>query len=155
MKNQTPKGVENICQTNINLFCHIPGYFKKWKLVKPFVICLQDSIQSCSYLIKFPWISLFIRSRKLWDPCHCIFHISFQPIIDKPVVMSSSWNFPDRASPSCEGLELSQAELRHFNFRAETELKSSWQYWQYVYQKLRFCASNMISWSILWIYIWE
>ena len=38
------------------------------------------------------------------------------------LVMSSSWNFPARASPSCEGSEPSQAELGHFNFRAETEL---------------------------------
>ena len=36
--------------------------------------------------------------------------------------MSLSWNFLARASPSCEGSELSQAELGHFNFRAETEL---------------------------------
>ena len=36
--------------------------------------------------------------------------------------MSSSWNFPARASPSYEGSELSRAELGHFNFRAETEL---------------------------------
>jgi hypothetical protein len=34
------------------------------------------------------------------------------------VEMSSSWNFPARASPSYEG-----SEPRHFNFRAETELK--------------------------------
>ena len=34
--------------------------------------------------------------------------------------MSSSWNFPARASPSYEGF---QTELGHFNFRAETELK--------------------------------
>ena len=33
------------------------------------------------------------------------------------VEMGSSWNFPARASPSCEG-----AELGHFHFRAETEL---------------------------------
>ena len=38
------------------------------------------------------------------------------------VGMSSSWNFPARASPSCEESEPSQAELGHFNFRAETEL---------------------------------
>ena len=36
--------------------------------------------------------------------------------------MSSSWNFPARASPSYEGAEPSRAELGHFNFRAETEL---------------------------------
>ena len=36
--------------------------------------------------------------------------------------MSSSWNFPARASPSCEDSEPSQAELGHFNFQAETEL---------------------------------
>ena len=36
--------------------------------------------------------------------------------------MSSSWNFPAQASPSCEGSEPSQAELEYFNFRAETEL---------------------------------
>jgi len=36
--------------------------------------------------------------------------------------MSSSWDFPARASPSCEGSEPSRAELGHFNFRAETEL---------------------------------
>ena len=39
--------------------------------------------------------------------------------------MSSSWNFPARASPSCEGSEPSRAELGHYNFRAETELKPS------------------------------
>ena len=38
------------------------------------------------------------------------------------LVMSPSWNFPARAEPSYEGSELSQAELGHFNFRAETEL---------------------------------
>ena len=38
------------------------------------------------------------------------------------VEMSSSWNFPARASPSCEASEPSQAELGYFNFRAETEL---------------------------------
>ena len=38
------------------------------------------------------------------------------------VEMSSSWNFPARASPSCENFEPSRAELGHFNFRAETEL---------------------------------
>ena len=38
------------------------------------------------------------------------------------VEMSSSWNFPARASPSCESSEPSRAELEHFNFRAETEL---------------------------------
>ena len=37
-------------------------------------------------------------------------------------VMSSSWNFTARASPSCEDSEPSRAELGHFNFRAETEL---------------------------------
>jgi hypothetical protein len=36
--------------------------------------------------------------------------------------MSSSWNFPARASPSYEGSEPRQAKLGHFNFRAETEL---------------------------------
>ena len=36
--------------------------------------------------------------------------------------ISWSWNFLARASPSCEGSEPSQAELGHFNFRAETEL---------------------------------
>ena len=39
------------------------------------------------------------------------------------VVMSPSWNFPARAEPSYEDSEPSQAELEHFNFRAETELK--------------------------------
>ena len=38
------------------------------------------------------------------------------------VEMSSSWNFPARASPSYEGSEPSQAKLGHFNFQAETEL---------------------------------
>ena len=37
--------------------------------------------------------------------------------------MSSSWNFPARASLSYEVSEPSRAELGHFNFRAETELK--------------------------------
>ena len=37
--------------------------------------------------------------------------------------MSPSWNFPARAEPSYEGSEPSRAELGHFNFRAETELK--------------------------------
>ena len=36
--------------------------------------------------------------------------------------MSSSWNFPARASPSCKKSESSQAELGYFNFRAETKL---------------------------------
>ena len=36
--------------------------------------------------------------------------------------MGSSWNFPARVSSSCEGSKPSQAELGHFNFRAETEL---------------------------------
>jgi hypothetical protein len=36
--------------------------------------------------------------------------------------MSSSWNFPARASPSYEDSEPSRAELVHSNFRAETEL---------------------------------
>ena len=36
--------------------------------------------------------------------------------------MSSSWNFPARVSPSCEGSEPRRAEQGHFNFRAETEL---------------------------------
>jgi hypothetical protein len=41
--------------------------------------------------------------------------------------MSSSWNFPSGAKPSYQGAELSQAklnqaELGHFNLRAETEL---------------------------------
>ena len=39
------------------------------------------------------------------------------------IEMSSSWNFPARASPSYEGSEPSRAELGHFNFRAQTELK--------------------------------
>ena len=39
------------------------------------------------------------------------------------VVMSFSWNFPARAEPSYEGSKPSQAELGHFNFQAETELK--------------------------------
>ena len=38
------------------------------------------------------------------------------------VEMGSSWNFPARASPSCDGSEPSRAELGHYNFRAETEL---------------------------------
>ena len=38
------------------------------------------------------------------------------------LVMSSSWNFPARASSSCEDSETSQAELENFNFRAETKL---------------------------------
>ena len=37
--------------------------------------------------------------------------------------MSSSWNFPARASPSCEFSSSSEPELGHFDFRAETELK--------------------------------
>ena len=45
-----------------------------------------------------------------------------------PVVMSPSWNFPARAEPSYEGSEPSQAELGHFNFRAETELTSDSMY---------------------------
>ena len=36
--------------------------------------------------------------------------------------MSPSWNFPAQAEPSYEGSEPSQAELGHFNFRAESEL---------------------------------
>ena len=36
--------------------------------------------------------------------------------------MGSSWNFPARASPSCEVSEPSRAKLGHFNFRAETKL---------------------------------
>ena len=39
------------------------------------------------------------------------------------VVMGSSWIFLARASPSYEVSEPSLAELGHFNFRAETELK--------------------------------
>jgi hypothetical protein len=39
--------------------------------------------------------------------------------------MVSSWNFPARAKPSYEGPEPSQAELVHFNFRAETELNQN------------------------------
>ena len=42
--------------------------------------------------------------------------------------MSLSWNFPARASPSYEVSEPSQAELEHFNFRAETELTSDGMY---------------------------
>ena len=38
------------------------------------------------------------------------------------LVMSPSWNFPAQAEPSYEGSKPSQAELGHFNFRAETEL---------------------------------
>ena len=38
--------------------------------------------------------------------------------------MISSWNFPAHVSPSYEGSEPSQAELEHFNFWAETELKA-------------------------------
>ena len=37
--------------------------------------------------------------------------------------MSSSWNFPARASPSYEGSEPSRAKLGHFNVRAENELR--------------------------------
>ena len=37
-------------------------------------------------------------------------------------VMSSSRNFPARASPSCEDSEPIRAKLGHFNFQAETEL---------------------------------
>ena len=40
----------------------------------------------------------------------------------KSLEMSSSWNFPAQASPSCEVSAPSRAELGHFNFRAETEL---------------------------------
>ena len=36
--------------------------------------------------------------------------------------MNSSCKFRARASPSYESSEPSQAELEHFNFRAETEL---------------------------------
>jgi hypothetical protein len=36
--------------------------------------------------------------------------------------MSLSWNFLAQAELSNEGSEPSQAELGHFNFRAETEL---------------------------------
>ena len=36
--------------------------------------------------------------------------------------MSPSRKFPARAEPGYEGSEPSQAELGHFNFRAETEL---------------------------------
>ena len=39
------------------------------------------------------------------------------------VEMGSSWNFPAGASLSYEVSEPSRAELGHFNFRAETELK--------------------------------
>ena len=39
------------------------------------------------------------------------------------LVMGPSRNFPARAEPSYEGSEPSQAELGHFNFRAETKLK--------------------------------
>ena len=36
--------------------------------------------------------------------------------------MSSSWNFPARASPSYESSDPIRAELGHFNFQAENEL---------------------------------
>ena len=44
---------------------------------------------------------------------------SFQVEGTKLVEMSLSWNFLARASPSCEGSELSRAELGRFNCRAE------------------------------------
>ena len=42
--------------------------------------------------------------------------------------MGLSWNFLAQASPSYEGSKPSQAELRHFNFWAETELTSDSMY---------------------------
>ena len=59
--------------------------------------------------IKKLLLCIFSKTYKLW----CI-----EGILE----MSSSWNFPARASPSCEDSEPSRAELGHFNFRAETEL---------------------------------
>ena len=56
------------------------------------------------------------------------FHFNKKANTQKTIVqwsleMSLSWNFPARASPSCEGSEPSQAEFGHFDFWAETELK--------------------------------
>ena len=51
-----------------------------------------------------------------------IFTVHDGTIMEKPLEMSSSWNFPAQASPSNEGSEPSQAELGHFNVRAEPEL---------------------------------
>jgi hypothetical protein len=51
------------------------------------------------------------------------------------VEMSSSWNFPALASPSCEGSEPSRGTLIF-------ELKQSWQFRQYVCQYEANLSSN-------------
>ena len=51
--------------------------------------------------------------------------------------MSSSWNFPARASLSYKGSEPSRVELEHINFRADNSNN------MYV-KKLQFCASIII-----------
>ena len=64
--------------------------------------------------------------------------------------MSSSWNFPARASPSYEGSEPSWGT-------SIFELKPSWQYWQYVCQKIanssQFCFCTMILINFMPIYL--
>ena len=74
--------------------------------------------------------SYSLMNNKWTEQKNCI---SVKGIFYMPfLVMSSSWNFPARASPSSEGSELSRAELGTSIF----ELKPSWQYWQYVCQKI-------------------
>ena len=70
--------------------------------------------------------------------------------------MSSSWNFPAQASPSCEVSGSSEPELGTSIF----ELKLSWQHWQYAFQKIanselisQFCYFTMILINFMLIYL--
>ena len=77
--------------------------------------------------------------------------------------MSSSWNFPAPASPSCESSKPSQAELGHFHFRAETELticmSKSLKFFKLIFPQV-FIIRSPVSWfqpwfqSILLSFIW-
>ena len=95
-------------------FMAIMEHYKKVKFVKKWVM------KSPKLLFAFADIShkslpkiwkFWLDSEKQWW------------IKVKMVEMSSSWNFPARASPSCEFSSSSEPELGHFDFRAETELK--------------------------------
>jgi hypothetical protein len=63
------------------------------------------------------------------------------------VEISSSWNFLAQASQSYEGSEPRQAELGHFNFRAETELTKEAIFLtliKNVIQIFQFCACTIM-----------
>ena len=137
--------------------------FKLLKIISgsKYIIGIKISFEHVDSLAK----SLLFRTYHLWNSTTelILLHsvkspekISLIFLVTYLVEMGSSWNFPARASPSWESSEPIRAELGHFNFRAETELKPSWNFFEPQLRIYAFSTSIMIitNWLNQWLNQW-